>query len=102
GSAIPPSGAPSGAATRVSFDADGSYYYGVGSTFVYQHATSGGAIGFGGTVSPVAAYNGTGYFTTSDGNLHAAGNYYWTAALTGGSCGSAPAVAKNIVYAAGC
>jgi hypothetical protein len=88
--------------TPVTFDADGAFVYGAGSTLEFHFNCCTGTVTYGGTVSPIAVANGAWYFTTSDGIIHQFGGSGWSATTSSGGCAPAPAISKNIVYAGGC
>jgi hypothetical protein len=90
--------------TSMSVGADGTEFWGSGSTYTWTSttgfsSTSGPA---GGTVSDAAIANNDIYFTSSDGQLHKFGPSGWAAAVTGSGCSIAPAVMQGVAYAAGC
>jgi hypothetical protein len=89
--------------TPAAFDADGSFYYGVGTAIEYHLASgSTGYVPYSGTVSPMAVVNGSAYFTTADGLVHRFGNGSWDVATSGTGCAAAPVYALGNVYAGGC
>lgn len=89
--------------TPLSFDTDGSFYYGVGALIEYHLASgSAGYVSFGGTVSPIAVNSGSAYFTTTDGRVHRFGSGNWDVATSGTGCAAAPVYALGYVYAGGC
>jgi hypothetical protein len=89
--------------TPPAFGIDGSFFYAAGTALEYK--TSYGVSGIAvqnGTVSPLAAYNGAAYYTTSDGNLHEFLGAGWTASTSGTGCTPAPVIANDTVFAGGC
>lgn len=95
----------SGAITApVAFGADGTAYIVQGNDVSQvSPGAGGGGSGFGSgvTLSQPAVGNGSGYVTSSDGNLDQVPGG-WTAPLSGTGCSTAPVLANGVVYAAGC
>lgn len=90
--------------TPVAFAADGSYYFGSGSTLFFYSAIDGGGgyAVYSAAVSGITISSGRAYFTTQDGNVHRFNG--WSAATPSGTCYSQPqpVVADNLVFAGGC